>query len=210
MVNALPFVLTVASRFTVDGVQVTSQADTTTAVGSGLLRNFTVSGPMGTFSFWVKLVIDENSPYARAWRLIVQNTSNRPVTVDIDLSLAKSFEWNSGPVRLVDYGPTGTKVTARNTCRNGSAKNDKAIQAGAGSIRDIVRFTLEPLQSGEAVARIVPRPASDLDGDGDVDAADQGILLGAWAEESHVGDVNLDGLVDHRDLATLLAEWSIA
>lgn len=206
--TSLPFVLVVASKFTVEGVQVSSQADTTTAFGTGLFRNFTVSGPMGTFSFWLKLAIEENSPYSRAWRLSIQNSSREPVVVDVDLSLGSSFAWDRGPIRLVDYGPGGAKVTARNTYRNGSETLGKAIQAGIGSIRDIVRFELEPMQSGEAVAKIVPRESGDLDGDGKVGAVDQGILLGAWGSAGGVPDVNTDGLVSHEDLAVLLSQWS--
>jgi len=53
----------------------------------------------------------------------------------------------------------------------------------------------------------------DLDGDGDVDHSDLGILLAAWC--SHEGDPNWnadadidgDGHVGHSDLGTLLANW---
>jgi hypothetical protein len=60
----------------------------------------------------------------------------------------------------------------------------------------------------------VPQPSqssnpADLDGDGDVDAADLAILLGNWGATGSgvLGDVNGDGVVDASDLALLLGSW---
>ena len=47
----------------------------------------------------------------------------------------------------------------------------------------------------------------DLDGDGDVDGADLGLLLGNWGGAG-VGDLNDDGVVDGADLGLLLGAWS--
>ncbi len=46
---------------------------------------------------------------------------------------------------------------------------------------------------------------ADLDGNGQVDAADLAALLGAWA--THAGDVTGDGTTDAADLAVLLGAW---
>jgi hypothetical protein len=51
----------------------------------------------------------------------------------------------------------------------------------------------------------VANPA-DLDGDGDVDAADLGILLGAWGTNGP-GDIDGDGTVGAADLALLLGSF---
>ena len=55
-----------------------------------------------------------------------------------------------------------------------------------------------------------PIPA-DVDGDGDVDAADLAILLGSWGpcppEDDCPADLNRDGVVDAFDLAFLLGSW---
>jgi len=52
-----------------------------------------------------------------------------------------------------------------------------------------------------------PCPA-DLDGDGDIGAADLAILLGAWGPcEACPADFNGDNLVDAADLAELLGSW---
>ncbi|MCA9284678.1 MAG: beta-propeller fold lactonase family protein [Phycisphaerales bacterium] len=48
---------------------------------------------------------------------------------------------------------------------------------------------------------------ADLNGDGLVDGADLGILLGAWGG-SGPGDLNGDGTVDGADLGLLLAAWT--
>lgn len=48
---------------------------------------------------------------------------------------------------------------------------------------------------------------SDINGDGIVDGADLGILLGEWNNNSGVGDLNGDGLVDGADLGILLGDW---
>ncbi len=49
---------------------------------------------------------------------------------------------------------------------------------------------------------------ADVDGDGDTDGADLGVLLGAWGSPSGpLGDINADGSVDGSDLGILLASW---
>ncbi|MBL9147629.1 MAG: hypothetical protein JNM94_02950 [Phycisphaerae bacterium] len=47
----------------------------------------------------------------------------------------------------------------------------------------------------------------DLDCDGDVDAADLGILLGAWGSTDEGADLDDDGVVTASDLALLLGAW---
>lgn len=51
---------------------------------------------------------------------------------------------------------------------------------------------------------------SDLDGNGEVDAVDLGIMLGAWGDHSNLclqADINADMTVDAKDLSTLLGQW---
>ena len=48
----------------------------------------------------------------------------------------------------------------------------------------------------------------DLTGDGQVDGADLGILLGLFGTANRAGDLNDDGTVDGGDLGVLLAYWT--
>jgi hypothetical protein len=57
-----------------------------------------------------------------------------------------------------------------------------------------------------------PSPSADLSGDGDVDGADLGILLGAWgpcpSRGSCAADLDGSGAVDGADLGILLGAWT--
>jgi len=59
----------------------------------------------------------------------------------------------------------------------------------------------------ESFANAAPIP-QDLNGDGVVDGADLGLLLGAWGEADGPADFNGDGVVDGADLGLLLGAWS--
>jgi hypothetical protein len=53
----------------------------------------------------------------------------------------------------------------------------------------------------------VPPLSGDLNGDGFVDGADLGLLLGAWGSANIAIDLNSDGIVDGADLGLLLGAW---
>jgi hypothetical protein len=59
---------------------------------------------------------------------------------------------------------------------------------------------------GEAFSFCLPPCAADLSHDGKVDAADLGVMLGAWGV-SPVGDLDLDADNDAADLGLLLGAW---
>ncbi|MDZ4830677.1 MAG: dockerin type I repeat-containing protein, partial [Phycisphaerae bacterium] len=65
-----------------------------------------------------------------------------------------------------------------------------------------------PIDMDSATIKL-SRPAllGDLNGDGKVDAADLGILLGSWGGPG-AGDLNNDGIVDAQDLGLLLGAWT--
>jgi hypothetical protein len=57
-----------------------------------------------------------------------------------------------------------------------------------------------------AFERQTPPPCpADLNGDGSVDGADLGLLLGAWGGPD--GDLNASGSTDGADLGLLLGAW---
>lgn len=73
-----------------------------------------------------------------------------------------------------------------------------------------VRAAVDAPQVPEVDALVAVRhefAAADLNGDGWVDGADLGMLLGAWGSVSPA-DLNGDGTVDGADLGALLGAWS--
>ena len=66
---------------------------------------------------------------------------------------------------------------------------------------------------GEGVLEIVCTPIGgdpcpeDINGDDVVDAADLGLLVGAWATSDAAADVNDDGIVDAADLGLVIGRW---
>lgn len=49
---------------------------------------------------------------------------------------------------------------------------------------------------------------ADIDGDGDVDASDLALVLGAWGSTTDLAaDLDPTGAVDASDLAVLLGSW---
>jgi len=60
-----------------------------------------------------------------------------------------------------------------------------------------------------AVIHQLPPCPADLDGNGQVDGGDLGMLLGVWGTGTGPADFNGDGRVDGSDLGTLLGAWGI-
>ena len=53
-----------------------------------------------------------------------------------------------------------------------------------------------------------PSNPADLNGDGFVNAADLGLMLGGWGIGSTIGDLNGDGNTDSADVGLLLSNWT--
>ncbi|MFO0875319.1 MAG: hypothetical protein U0575_15300 [Phycisphaerales bacterium] len=83
------------------------------------------------------------------------------------------------------------------------ANFDATLETGPGFIWS---FIIGPLGDRAAVYAMV-QAIPDLNGDGIVDGADLGLLLGNWGGTG-LGDLNGDGVVDGGDLGGLLAAWS--
>lgn len=75
--------------------------------------------------------------------------------------------------------------------------SDVQVLAGGFDSMTILDVTLAPP---------VSRCPSDLNGDGLVDGADLGVVLGGWGQTGP-GDLNGDGTVDGADLGLLLGSW---
>lgn len=57
--------------------------------------------------------------------------------------------------------------------------------------------------------RLTPIVAGDLTGDGRVDGADLGMLLGSWGATGGAADLDQSGTVDGADLGALLGAWTV-
>ncbi|MFO0826665.1 MAG: hypothetical protein U0572_00820 [Phycisphaerales bacterium] len=127
---------------------------------------------------------------------------------------------DSMPVQISNNNG-GSWVTLENVTENANAwvfKSFKVSDFVTPTATMKVRWQASDLGSGSLVEAgvddfavvgyncTVANPA-DLNGDGNVDAADLAVLLGAWGT-SGPGDLNGDGAVDAADLALLLGAWS--
>jgi YD repeat-containing protein len=71
-----------------------------------------------------------------------------------------------------------------------------ALVTANGQLRERIRYSSYGIPFGQ--------PLGDCDGDGDVDAADSAILLGAWGTNSPKCDLDLNGTIDATDQSILL------
>jgi hypothetical protein len=69
-------------------------------------------------------------------------------------------------------------------------------------------LTVVAHSDGASIMGTVPAPtcAADLTGDGQVNGADLGLLIGAW-ELTPLGDLNGDGITDGADLGLMLTAF---
>jgi len=71
-------------------------------------------------------------------------------------------------------------------------------------------IAIAPASSSDVNGNLVPDscegPLGDLNGDGQVDAADLAIVLGAWG--TPIADLNSDGTTDGADIGILLGNWT--
>ena len=82
---------------------------------------------------------------------------------------------------------------------------DGATDDSPDSDGDGLSDCIDPDDDGDGIDDALD-PRGDLDGDGVVDHDDLAILLAAWGDPG-VTDLDGDGTTDARDLARLLAEW---
>jgi hypothetical protein len=102
----------------------------------------------------------------------------------VDLHALLGTEFNASIANGIDVAPDGT-VTVVGSAYHPSAGRDEAML-----------WVSRPILAG------------DVNGDGRVDGADLGILLGAWGTGGTAADLNHDGAVDGADLGLLLGAWT--
>jgi hypothetical protein len=84
----------------------------------------------------------------------------------------------------------------------------RGLQPGS-YVLSVVREDSLATSAGATVSWLVDTaaPAGDLDGNGTVDGADLGLLLGAWGSAGP-GDLDGNGIVNGADLGLLLGFWN--
>lgn len=129
-------------------------------------------------------------------------------TFRVQLSNDNGASWTT----LETVGPTGAET-------NGGwiQKEFKISDFVTPTAEMKVRFLADDIGNGSLIEAAVDEvrvsvvacgnPA-DLDGDGDIDAADLAILLSNWGNAG-TGDINGDGATDASDLAILLGSWGV-
>ncbi len=201
-----------------DPVGTTAQPEddhTVTGVRCWITGNGAVGGAVGaadidggqttlTSPVFDATVVD--TPYISYWRWYSNNAGAAP-------------NEDSMPVEISNNGGT-TWVSLEVVSENAGAwvqKNFRIADVLAPTSAMRIRFRASDVLSGSVVEAGVDdvklygydctaaRPA-DLNGDGTVDGADLGILLGNWGN-SGAGDIDGNSQVDGADLGALVADW---
>ncbi len=133
---------------------------------------------------------------------------------------------DADPLFVDANGPDNQYGTADDDCRlsAGSPLIDAAKNAAVPvwttmDVAGLPRFTDDPATADTGVGTAplvdfgahefgVPVVFGDINGDGLVDGADLGLLLGAWGSDDPAADLNGDGIVDGADLGLLLGAWT--
>lgn len=79
--------------------------------------------------------------------------------------------------------------------------------AGSKITATATRLATKGTSEFSACVSVTIACVADLNGNGEVDAGDLGVLLGSWGNAGGPADLNSDGAVDASDLATLLGAW---
>jgi len=156
---------------------------------------FDLSGQDGLISFAAWFFCDDFG-VAGADKMVVEVSNNGGTTWTSVMNIFTTTSmWSSKFFRVSDYVEPTANIQVRFSVSD--SPNDSTTEAG------IDNFQLDLIVCGSACP-------SDLNGDGNVDAGDLAVLLGAWGSRGvpgFPGDVNSDGLVDATDLAGLLGAW---
>ena len=137
-------------------------------------------------------------------------TGVAPATLNLRLELRRV----QGGVASSITGDAGLGIFAGGNVLSASAVDNvehlfvRGLQPGS-YVLSVTRDDASSIAAPAAVSWFVDLPSvlGDLDGNGFVNGADLGVLLGAWGTAGP-GDLNADGIVNGADLGILLGAWS--
>ena len=119
----------------------------------------------------------------------------------------------------------GSSMIVNNDGLHGMVERSGSIALAAGTHAIRIEFferdggagLIASWQGPEVAKAVIPASAltrggsnlaSDIDNDGDVDAADLSVLLSSWGPMTGPSDINRDGSIDAADLSMLLSDWT--
>ena len=135
----------------------------------------------------IRTGMNYTSPFGPGDRVIFSLDANSPTLLQMDLDPSDLLMVDfGGPIQLYADGS----------------------QLGLGGNASLNALTFYPTTDIDAAVlrHGIKALVGDLDGDGDVDQADLGIMLAAWGSSGE-GDLDGDGDTDQADLGLLLSHW---
>jgi len=169
-----------------------------------LLNAYADGGPHEESDWSVQMNFDSNDGMLKVYHGDGLNTVDVPyipdewieINIKIDMDIDSCTIYYNGDF-IAEYSWTGGVLGG-----GGGALNVGAVDLFANGSTSVYwdDLTLEPSE---------PECPGDLDGDGDTDQADLGILLADWGCSGGdcAGDLDGDGNTDQADLGILLADW---
>ena len=165
-------------------------------------------------SVYYRFCIEETAPeviFTATWHRSVSATFTSYNLPNLDLYL-----WKVEDESLVDMVGQNSKafesgnVTSESLVDNVEHLYVRGLAEGEYVV-EMVRQNSGSSSRG-AIAWWIPEPSNvipgDLNGDGEVDGADVGLLLALFGSDDPLADLNGDGIVDGADVGLMLANWS--
>lgn len=134
---------------------------------------------------------DAGTAQADVLRAEVSNDNGQSWTLVEEIAGTGSA-WQAHFFRVSDFVEPTAQVRLRFSTKD--VPNNSTTEAGIDNVQ--IETVLCPVAC-----------TGDLDGNGFVDGADLGVLLGAWGASKSPADLNGDGIVDGADLGAALGAW---